>query len=455
MDIKLNRIKIKDLFEGYSNTENEVIGYSGKLNIRPKYQREFVYKDKQRNAVIETINKNFPLNVMYWAVNSDGTYEVLDGQQRTISICQYLNKKFSINKLQFNNLTDAEKNKILNYELFIYFCEGSDKDKLDWFEIINIAGVKLTKQELRNAVYTGPWLEDAKKYFSRSKTGAAKVGKDYLNGAANRQEFLETAIKWISKNDIEGYMSKHQHDANATTLWLYFKNVIDWTKITFPNYRKEIKGVDLGLLYNNYKDDVIDTDALEIRIKELMQDDDVTSNKGIFTYVLTGEEKHLNIRAFTDNDRRKVYEKQNGICPVCQEHYELEKMDADHIVKWSDGGKTTLDNCRMLCIKDNRSAIKSSDFKISPDWLAHQRDFLDYIGKRHGDRHFEEIRDAYDYLYPERDPKRVDSKTVSKNELENLISIRNKYFAHGGDAQRGLILKDAIKKMKEIINKTK
>ena len=455
MNIDLHKIKIRDLVKDYVNCDQGVTGYGGKLNIRPKYQREFVYKDKDRDAVINTINCGFPLNVMYWVDSGDDTFEVLDGQQRTVSICEYIECEYSIDGMQFNNLTQAAKDRILDYELYIYWCEGTDEEKLDWFEIINIAGVKLTKQELRNAVYTGPWLTDAKRYFSKPNKGAAEFGKGYLSGEVNRQIWLETCLKWISGGDIKEYMSDHQHHSNANDLWLYFQKVINWVKTIFPNHRKIMESVDWGYLYNNHKKDELDATALEIEIKKLLLDTDVKKKKGVWPYVITRDEKHLSIRTFEESDKIEAYERQNGICPVCQEHFKITEMDADHITKWADGGPTLAYNCRVLCVKDNRSAIKSSDFKIAPDWLAHQRDFLDYIGKRHGDRHFEEIRDAYDYLYPERDPKRVDSKTVSKNELENLISIRNKYFAHGGDAQRGLILKDAIKKMKEIINKTK
>ena len=229
MKIELKKITVRELAAGYRDSNEEgVVGYGGLLNIRPKYQREFVYNDKQRDAVITTINNGFPLNVMYWAVCNDGTFEVIDGQQRTISVCQYINGDFAYNFLYFHNLQKDEQDKILDYELMIYLCSGSDSEKLDWFRTINIAGAKLTEQELRNAVYSGSWVSDAKRYFSKSGCAAHKIAGNYLSGSAIRQEYLETAISWISEGNIEIYMAKHQNDANAAELWLYFQSVINW-----------------------------------------------------------------------------------------------------------------------------------------------------------------------------------------------------------------------------------
>ncbi len=358
MKIELKRIPIKEVVERYSNDDEEgVIGYDGKLNIRPKYQREFVYKDKQRDAVIETIRKGFPLNVMYWVKSKDGTFEVMDGQQRTISFCEYIAGNFSLNHQYFHNLEKDEKEQILKYELMIYFCEGTDKEKLDWFKIINIAGEKLFDQELRNAIYTGTWLSDAKRYFSKTNCPAHNLASDYMKGVAIRQDYLETAIDWISKGKIEEYMAKHQHKPNANELWLYFQSVINWVKATFTKYRKEMKGVPFGILYNEFKDKELDSKKLEKEITKLMQDEDVTKKSGIYQYVLTRNEKHLNIRAFTDKQKREAYERQKGICPKCKKFFEIEDMEADHIKPWHDGGKTTAENCQMLCKQDNR--IKS------------------------------------------------------------------------------------------------
>lgn len=357
MKIELHEIAIREVAEKYvDNAEEGVVGYNGQLNIRPKYQREFIYDEKKRNAVIDTIRKDFPLNVMYWVKNEDGTFEVLDGQQRTISFCQYVHGDFSLDNRAFHNLTNIEKEQILSYKLMVYFCEGNDKEKLDWFKIINISGEKLSDQELRNAVYTGPWLTSAKSIFSKNNCAAYLLSRDYVNGSPIRQEILETALSWISKGEIEGYMSIHQHDPNANELWMYFKNVIEWARLTFPTYRKEMKGLDWGSLYDRFKDEIIDTNALEQEIQDLMMDDDVTSKKGIYPYLLTRDEKYLNIRAFTPNQKREAYERQKGTCPRCEptKHYELEEMEADHITPWHLGGKTTAENCQMLCKKHNR-----------------------------------------------------------------------------------------------------
>lgn len=193
---------------------------------------------------------------MYWAVREDGNFEVIDGQQRTISICQYVNSDFSVNGLAFHNLPNDKQEEIYNYKLMVYFCSGTDSEKLSWFETINIAGKELTKQELRNAVYSGSFVSDAKRYFS--KNSRPKIGDEYLSGSANRQEYLETAISWISNGQIEKYMSDHQHDPTAIELWNYFQAVVGWTKATFPKYRKEMKGIAWGVLYNEFKDKKLD-----------------------------------------------------------------------------------------------------------------------------------------------------------------------------------------------------
>jgi hypothetical protein len=355
MKIELHEIAVREVAEHYlDNAEEGVVGYNGRLNIRPKYQREFIYDEKKRNAVIETIRKEFPLNVIYWVKNEDGTFEVLDGQQRTISFCQYVHGDFSVDNRAFHNLTNTEKEQILNYKLMVYFCEGNDKEKLDWFKIINIAGERLTEQELRNAVYTGPWLTSAKSIFSKSNCAAYLHSREYVNGSSIRQEILETALSWISKGEIEQYMSVHQHDPNANELWMYFKNVIDWVKLTFTTYRKEMKGLGWGGLYDQYKDKVFDTKALEADICALMMDDDVTNKRGVYSYVLTRTEKFLSIRAFSESQKRAAYERQKGICPNCGQHFEYEGMEGDHITPWSLGGKTLPENCQMLCKDCNR-----------------------------------------------------------------------------------------------------
>ncbi len=356
MNIELKEITIRELTNGYEdNEESGVVGYGEKLDIRPPYQREFIYKDKQRDAVINTVMKHFPLNVMYWAVQGDGNYEVIDGQQRTISICQFVEGDFSFNGRGFYNLQEDEKEQILDYKLMVYLCNGTDSEKLEWFKTINIAGEKLTEQELRNAVYSGSWVSDVKRYFSKSSCPAYGIGSDYLTGSPIRQEYLQTAIKWISDNNIEEYMAQHQHDQNASALWRYFQDVISWIEATFTTKRtKFMRGVDWGMLYNEFKDEVFDTKALEKEIAELILDDDVSKKSGIYPYVLTRKEKYLSIRVFTEAIKQKVYEKQKGICTECKKHFELSAMEADHITPWHEGGKTNEENCQMLCRECNR-----------------------------------------------------------------------------------------------------
>jgi len=355
MKIQLKEITVRELTKDFEdNAEAGVVGYGGKLDIRPPYQREFIYKDKQRDAVIDTITKEFPLNVMYWAVREDGNFEIIDGQQRTISVCQYIKGDFSINGLAFHNLPKDKQEQILDYKLTVYQCSGTDSEKLDWFRTINIAGEKLTDQELRNAVYSGTWVTDAKRYFSKNGCVAYQTGSDYLNGSPIRQEYLETAIKWISNGKIEDYMSKHQHDQNASALWRYFQDVITWVSTTFTRKRKFMKGVEWGTLYNTYKDEKYNTKKIEEETEKLILDDDVTKKSGIYPYILTRNEKYLSIRSFSDATKQKIFEKQKGVCVVCKEKFEIEEMEADHITPWHEGGKTTDKNCQMLCKECNR-----------------------------------------------------------------------------------------------------
>lgn len=356
MKIELTKILVKDLFDGYVNNDEEgIFGYHGKLNIRPPYQREFCYDDKKRNAVIETIMKGFPLNTMYWVKNEDDSFELLDGQQRTVSICQFLCKGgFSINGRGFYNLTNSEQEQILNYELMVYICEGNDKERLDWFKTINIAGEKLTDQELLNINYIGSWLADAKSKFSKTNCVAYKIGNKYVKGSTIRQEYLETALDWISNGNITDYMSNHQHDINANELWLYFQSVINWINTTFgeKNYRKEMLGLNWGKLYNTYHNNIYDASKIEKKVNELMANEEVTNKKGVYEYILSGENEelayNLSKRLFSESDKRTAYERQKGICPITGEHLDIKDMQADHIIPWWKGGKTILDNLQMI-----------------------------------------------------------------------------------------------------------
>ncbi len=354
MIVEERKITVGEVCENYFNDAEEgVTGYDDRLDIRPKYQREFVYKDAQRDEVIRSVLKGLPLNVIYWAKTGDDSYEVLDGQQRTISLCEYVDGSFSVDSKYFSNLPSDIRDKILNYELFIYICDGTDSEKLDWFKIINIAGERLTDQELRNAVYAGPWVTDAKRYFSKTGSVADGLAGDYLKGSSIRQEYLETALLWAADKEgvsIEEYMAMHQHDKNAVALWSYFRSVIEWVQAIFPKVRKEMKGLAWGLFYNTHgtrKD--LDPVALEKEVERLMGDEDVTKKSGIYEYLLTGEEKCLSIRSFDRRDKLAAYERQGHICPLCNKEFEFEEMHGDHIIPWSKGGKTVVENCQMLC----------------------------------------------------------------------------------------------------------
>ena len=370
----LTNLKIKDIITrdslgqvlGYVDKgEDGVTGMNGKLNIRPAYQREFVYPPKKREAVINTIQKYNAkaLSVIWFAKNADGSYELLDGQQRTLSICQYVNGDFSINSKFFQNLPRDAQERLLEQELLIQVFEGTETEKLEWFRTINIAGEKLTEQEMRNAAYVGPWLSDAKRYFSKTGCGAYGKGKDYLTGTAIRQDYLETVLSWVNDGDIEGYMAVHQHDATAVDLWNYFVAVINWVKKIFKHYRKEMKGIAWGSLYNKYKDRELDPETVEKRVAELMADEDVTNKKGIYEYILDGDEKHLNVRTFDDKQKRIAFEQQHGYCPRCHRlqkataghrYTHMHEMQGDHMTSWKHGGKTIQSNLVMLCPDCNR-----------------------------------------------------------------------------------------------------
>ena len=377
MNITEVKIKVSELCEGYRDDgDGGVYGYDDGhhiLTIRPSFQREFIYKDKQRNAVIETVRKGFPLNVMYWSKVSNNEFEVLDGQQRTISLGQYLNKDFAIkvngNDKFFHNLTDAEKKQIEDYDLTVYICEGSEEEKLEWFKVINIAGETLTNQELLNATYAGPWLADAKNYFSKRNCVAGQMADGFIKGNPIRQDYLEKVLSWIADRDgLESggkYMAIHQHDADANELWLYFQEVISWAKRMFPNMSKKLtEGQDWGILYNKYGHKQYNSNELRALIDKLIMDEDVTKQTGIIPYVLSDrtkyDEKYLSIRTFSDQMKRRVYEKQGHKCPLCEKNgvhdeYKFEDMEGDHIIPWSQGGRTVEENCQMLCRRCNNT----------------------------------------------------------------------------------------------------
>ena len=360
MKIALNKVAVRDLVAGYLNSEEEgVVAYSGRLDVRPKYQREFIYKPEQQEAVIDTVTKGYPLNVMYWAVRGDGTYEVIDGQQRTLSVCEYVAGKFAYKFRYFGNLTKDEQDAMLNYELMVYFCEGSESEKLEWFKTINIAGEELTEQELLNAVYAGPWTADLKRYFSRSSGPAYGLGNRYLKGEPIRQDYLATVLKWKSEGAVRDYMALRQHESSAVEEWLYFKGVIAWVETLFTKYRKEMKGLEWGRLYKEFGAKSYNPGELEKSVQALMMDKEVQAKKGIYEYLLSdgARSEKLSLRTFDDDEKRAKYEEQKGVCPDCGGHFEYEEMQGDHIVPWSKGGKTVPENLQMLCRRCN--ALKS------------------------------------------------------------------------------------------------
>lgn len=363
MDIIPKQIKVKDVFNGYTdNGDDGVFAYSGKLAIRPPYQREFVYDDNQAEAVIQTVLKGFPLNVMYWVKTGTDTYEVLDGQQRTLSIMQYLSHKFSISidnkKYYWDALPDDKYNAIMDYDFMIYICEGEESEKLEWFKVVNIAGEKLSDQELRNSVYTGTWLSDAKRYFSKRNCAAKRLSDRYITGDPNRQELLEKALKGICElhgiKEITEYMAQHKSDADADELWQYFQDVFNWVGKIFPKYYADMKGLDWCHLYNKYHTIPYNSAVMNSEVKRLHEDEEVQKTKGIYEFLLCRETdpyagRLLNLRAFDKRDKIAAYSKQNGVCPICKKHFEFDEMEGDHIIPWSKGGQTVPDNCQMLC----------------------------------------------------------------------------------------------------------
>lgn len=390
---------IRDLTDGYikdsddGSSTDSVYGYGGKLNIRPSYQRNSVYKADKRDAVMETILDGCPLNTIYWVDKEDGTFEVLDGQQRILSICKYVCGEFAVgssalptdlpqdfNNLQMNFGDIAEK--ILDYQLDIYVCTGTPSEKLVWFHRINTCGEPLNEQELRNSSYTGAWLSDAKARFASAGGRGVKLADEnpnngkaepLLKGSWNRQEYLETALLWVAHHEgfsgsdaIEQYMLKHQGDADASALWQYFSQVLEWVREKFVAYNSALKGMDWGAIYDAYNNgeyagNIIERGSAEIndKIVELVSDDEITAGmSGIYKYIITGDGTKLQIRQFEEKIARAVYEKQNHHCPYCEQEgnlkeYAFKEMQADHIMPWSKGGKTEPDNCQMLCKKHN------------------------------------------------------------------------------------------------------
>ena len=370
MTIMEMKVTVAQIYNGFVDSEEEgVKGFFGKLDIRPSYQREFRYDELKQKKVIISMLKGLPISCMYWNRREDGTYECMDGQQRTLSICSYIHGDYSVefdgHLYFYYNLPSDLRKRIDDYQILVYVCEGSEAEKLEWFKTINIASVPLTEQELRNATYCGTWVTSAKKYFGKRNCSAVKLGEGYVNTTNTLdQKLLETVLKWhamATSEDmrhpmsIEQYMATHQHDKNCYELRTYFESVMSWVQTIFSHLRKEMKGLPWGEYYNLYKDSAstLDPKEVEARVKELMEDEDVTNKKGIYLYILDGDSKHLSIRTFTERDKRTAFEKQNGVCPCCGETFSIEEMEGDHIVPWSKGGRTEFANLQMLCKKCN------------------------------------------------------------------------------------------------------
>ena len=368
MTIKQIEVTVGEITKGYiNNDEQGVRGYDGLLDIRPPYQREFIYNEKEQQAVITTVLHNYPLNVMYWVKRSDDAecpYEVMDGQQRTLSLCEYVAGKFAYEFKNFFNQPKDVQEKILNYPLTVYVCEGEASEKLEWFQTINIAGKPLNEQEINNAIFAGPFVSDAKRHFSKSNCGAYRLGKDLVNGTPIRQDFLKKALEWMADHETRdghrqsavGYMAEHQHDPNANNLWSYFQNVLNWaiTNFDMKRFKKIMKGLDWALFYDKYGSETLDTAALGQRISVLMRDSEIQRQSGIIPFVLTGDERYLDLRVFPDDIKLAVWEKQKHVCPVCGKEFDFEFMEGDHITPWRDGGRTIIENCQMLCRECNR-----------------------------------------------------------------------------------------------------
>lgn len=377
-------ITVKDICEGFVYSELEgkgLFGLSGKLTIQPEYQRNYIYASeggKREIAVIESILKGYPIGLIYFnKVNSDN-FEVLDGQQRITSIGRFVTNKFAIkdgngNEQLFGGFAVDKKNKILNTKLLIYECEGTESEIKEWFRTINIAGVPLNSQELLNAVYSGPFVTLGKEEFSNSKNSNIQKWSAYISGSANRQDFLERALEWVSKENVSEYMSRHRFDNNITELKDYFTSVIDWVSTVFADVESEMKGLEWGRLYETYRKQPYNSKTVSDEVKRLYADPYVKSRKGIFEYILGGstDTKLLEVRVFDDATKKSVYAKQTEVaekkgisnCSLCAighdsnktKIWKLAEMDADHVTAWSKGGATDIKNCEMLCKTHNRA----------------------------------------------------------------------------------------------------
>lgn len=377
-------ITVKEICDGFVYSELEgkgLFGLSGKLTIQPEYQRNYIYASeggKREVAVIESILKGYPIGLIYFNKVNDSNFEVLDGQQRITSIGRFVTNKFAIkdengNEQLFGGFALDKKNKILNTKLLIYECEGTESEIKEWFRTINIAGVPLNNQELLNAVYSGPFVTLGKEEFSNSKNSNIQKWSAYISGSANRQDFLERALEWVSKDNVSEYMSRHRFDNNITELKDYFNSVIDWVSTVFTDVESEMKGLEWGRLYETYRKKPYNSKTVSDEVKKLYGDPYVKNRRGIFEFILGGstDTKLLEVRVFDDATKKSVYAKQTaeaekkGVsnCSLCAlghdsnktKIWKLAEMDADHVTAWSKGGATDIKNCEMLCKTHNRA----------------------------------------------------------------------------------------------------
>lgn len=374
---------VGDICKGFIYDKNEnkgLFGLDGKLIIQPEYQRNYIYGDGKKDvAVIESLLKGYPLGLIYFVLNADGMYEVLDGQQRITSFARFVNQswQFAVERngkpRYFNSLDPDEKKKIVDAPLTIYVCEGEPSEIQEWFETINIAGVPLVKQELRNASYHGAFVTKARAVFSNTANANMNRWQTYAKGDPKRQAILEAALDWVSDGDIDGYMAKHRNDTDINELKNHFDTVIDWVDSVFEYTGSEMCGREWGRLYREYHMNAYSKDAVAARVNELLADTQVSDRKGIFEFILGGEKDTslLNIRVFDEKTKKAVYDAQTkeaktkdlSNCPLCalghesnaQRIYKLSEMDADHVTAWSKGGATDAANCQMLCKTHNRA----------------------------------------------------------------------------------------------------
>lgn len=374
---------VGDICKGFIYDKNEdkgLFGLDGQLIIQPEYQRNYIYGDGKKDvAVVESLLKGYPLGLIYFVKNSDGKYEVLDGQQRITSFARFVNTSwpFAVQRKgkprYFDSLDEDEQKKIVEAPLTIYVCEGQPSEIQEWFETINIAGVPLAKQELRNATYYGPFVTAARAAFSNSRNANMNRWRTYVKGDPKRQAILETALDWVSGGDIDGYMAKHRADTKIDELANYFETVIGWIDSLFDYTGSEVCGQEWGRLYREYHGSAYSKDAISARVSELLSDTQITNRRGIFEYILGGEKDTslLNVRVFDEKTKRTVYDRQTkaartkGVsnCPLCAvghgnnaaRIYTPGEMDADHVTAWSKGGATDASNCQMLCKTHNRA----------------------------------------------------------------------------------------------------